>query len=53
MKFKKNILKYLASLPLVTLPLAAISCKDGLSKAIENLNVESKKRCFNNQSIWI
>ena len=43
MKFKKNILKYLASLPLVTLPLAAISCKDGLSKAIENLNVESKK----------
>lgn len=43
MKFKKNILKYLASLPLITLPLAAISCKDDLSKTIQNLNVQSKK----------
>lgn len=43
MKFKKNILKYLASLPLAALPLAAISCKDDLSKVIKNLNIESKK----------
>lgn len=43
MKFKKNILKYLASLPLAALPLAAISCKDDLSKVTKNLKIESKK----------
>ena len=43
MKFKKNILKYLESLPLAALPLAAISCKDDLSKVTKNLKIESKK----------
>lgn len=43
MKFKKNMLKYLASLPLAALPLAAISCKDDLSKVTKNLKIESKK----------